>query len=274
MSNRTDGNSAEQAGGIEPEQSPLLWEIDGNRLRCILNRPSALNALTPQLLFDLASIVGGIGRDPGVSIVTIEGSGGKAFSAGFDLKVLASLGRQAHEGDPLAVANEAILNCSKPTVAIIDGFCLGAGLDTAMSCDFRIATTNSKFSIPALKIGTVYRPQSIEKIWRRLGSTVTKELFVLGREFSATEAYNAGIVQAVVEPEELDATVANWVKIPDPGISASQAHKTIIDAFEKTMDRSEEFWSPLDALRERSVDSKERQSAVKAFADPLRKGGS
>ncbi|MHB8190909.1 MAG: enoyl-CoA hydratase/isomerase family protein [Ferrimicrobium sp.] len=249
------------------DEQVLSWRIEGGLLRCVLERPKSLNALTPRLLFELAELVATVGEAPDVRVVTLEGAGAKAFSAGFDLKVLAALGGKAHEGDPLAKANNAILGCTKPTVAIVRGFCLGAGLDLAMSCDFRIATPESRFSVPALKIGTVYRPQSMEKFWRRLGSTVTKELFVVGREFTAAEALVAGIVQLVVGSEELEEAASRFLNIPDQGVKASQGHKRIIDAFDSTSDRSDAFWSPLDALREESVQSKERLGAVTAFAD-------
>lgn len=254
------------------EADPLLTTIEDGRLRCVLNRPGALNALTPDLLFALARAVSEASDDPAVRAVVVEGAGEKAFSAGFDIKVLHALGARAHEGQPLETATGALVACSKPTVALIRGHCVGAGFDLAMSCDFRLATPGSKFSVPAIKIGTVYRPQAIERIWRTLGPTVTKALFVVGHVFDAEEALRGGIVQQVVEPEALEEAALAWTNVPDQGTFASSAQKRIIEAFAATTDRSAEFWGPLDQLRSESVSSRERQTALADFSNRSRRG--
>lgn len=249
------------------EADPLLVRSDNGRLWCVLNRPYALNALTPELLFALAAAVTGASEDPEVRAVVVEGAGDRAFSAGFDLKVLHALGPGAHHGRPLETAVGALTACTKPTVAVVRGHCVGAGFDLAMACDFRIATAGSRFSVPAIRIGTVYRPQSIERIWRTLGPTVTKALFVVGHVFDADEALRAGIVQQVVAPDALDEVALSWTDVPDQGAFASSAQKRIIEAFGATSDRSPEFWAPLDQLRAESVASRERRRAVANFSN-------
>lgn len=257
------------AAGCEP---PLRTIQEGNRLRCVLDRPEALNALTPELLFKLGEVVRAADSDDSIRAVTVEGAGQRAFSAGFDIKVLDALGAEAHRGQPLEVATEALASCRKPTIAVIRGHCVGAGFDLAMSCDFRLAATGSKFSVPAIRIGTVYRPQAIERIWRVLGPSVTKALFVVGRGFSAEDALRVGILDELVEPDELESVVASWSTIPDKGAFASTAHKQIIEAFSSTTDRDEAFWAPLNELRRRSVESKERRSALRDFTNRSRAG--
>lgn len=262
----SDTTAPADVGVSADETDPLLIFAEGGRLRCVLNRPSALNALTPDLLFALASAVSGVSDDPDVRAVVVEGAGGRAFSAGFDIKVLHALGPRAHEGQPLETATGALGACTKPTVALVRGHCVGAGFDLAMSCDFRIATPGSTFSVPAIKIGTVYRPKSIEGIWRTLGPTVTKALFVVGRVFDADDALRAGIVQQVVEPEALDEAVWAWTNVPEQGTFASSAHKQIIQALAATADRSPAFWEPFDQLRAESVSSSERRKALADFS--------
>jgi enoyl-CoA hydratase/carnithine racemase len=253
------------------ETDSLLVSTMDRRLRCVLNRPSALNALTPDLLFALAEAVSGASDDPKVCAVVVEGSGGRAFSAGFDIKVLHALGSRAHEGQPLETATGALCACTKPTLALVRGHCVGAGFDLAMSCDFRIATPGSTFSVPAIKIGTVYRPQSMERIWRALGPTVAKALFVAGRVFDADDALRVGIVQQVVEPDALDEAALAWTDVPEQGAFASSAHKRIIEAFAATADRSAAFWGPLDQLRAESVASSERRKALADFSNRSRR---
>jgi len=244
----------------------LITERLGPRLRCILNRPESHNALNPELLDSMATIIESTAAADDVLVVTIEGAGTRAFSAGFDIKVMAAVaGGPDWRRHALQRATNAVASCPKPTVALIRGFCFGAGFDLAMACDFRLATTESRFAVPAIKLGTVYEPRSIERIWNVLGPTVTKELFMLGREFSSSDALRAGIVQEVVEATNLQEAADRWTTIPPGGVQAVFAHKRIIDAFGATSDRSAEFWAPLDALRQQSLEAKERAAAVDAF---------
>ena len=267
----SDAPASTEVAVSSGEADPLLARNGDGRLRCVLNRPYALNALTPELLFALAAAVTGASEDPEIRAVVVEGAGDRAFSAGFDLKVLYALGARAHEGQPLETAIEALTACTKPTVAMVRGHCVGAGFDLAMSCDFRIATAGSRFSVPAIRIGTVYRPQSIERIWRTLGPTVTKALFVVGHVFDSEDALRAGIVQQVVEPDALEDAVLAWTDVPDQGAFASSAQKRIIAAFCTTSDRSPAFWAPLDQLRAESVASRERRKAVADFSNRSRR---
>jgi enoyl-CoA hydratase/carnithine racemase len=248
------------------DEAALVSSTDKGRTRCILNRPQALNALTPEMLFTLAERVTAAGNDPAVDAVSLEGAGEKAFSAGFDVKVLAELGPEAHRGEPLDKAAEALAGCPKTTIALIRGHCLGAGFELAISCDFRIATIGSHFSVPAIRLGTFYRPRAIEGFLRVLGPSVTKSLFVAGRDFSAEEALRVGIIEELVPLENLEQAAVSWTTIPDQGVKAAQAHKQIIDALGATADRSPSFWAPFDQLREDSVMSSERAGSVESFA--------
>ena len=235
-------------------------------MRLVLNRPGSHNALTPEMLFGVAEAVKDATADPGVHSVSIEGSGERAFSSGFDIKVLAALGDAAHSGDPLDVATDALVSCPKLTIAAIRGHCLGAGLELAMACDFRIAAAGSHFAVPATRLGTVYRPRAIGRFFAVLGPSVTKALFVAGRDLGADEALRAGIISEVVEPEDLEQAVAGWAKVPENGQGAAAAHKRIIDALAGTADRSAGFWAPFDELRDLSVNSPERNAAIQSFA--------
>jgi enoyl-CoA hydratase len=249
----------------ERTSAPLSWSVDDGRLRVVLDRPHALNALTPALLLDLAEVLGTVAREPDVRVVTLEGAGERAFSSGFDIKVLAALGKDAHRGRPLDTATAAVRDCPRPTVALVRGHCLGAGFELAMSCDFRLCAPSARFAVPAISIGTVYNPHAIERIWRRLGPTVTREIFELGHVFPAAEAYRVGIVSKVIEAD-IDRAVAEWTAFGPRSVRAVLAHKQILDALEATDERGPEFWAPLEELRARSVDSRERAEAVRDFA--------
>lgn len=239
----------------------LRVERDDGVLRLVLNRPDRRNALHPEQLAQLIDVVAGAPDD--VRLLTLAGAGEAAFSAGFDLKVLAAADRDERPSEKVFQAAAALVACRVPTLAVVRGFCLGAGFDLAMACDFRIGTPDARFGVPAVRIATVYEPRSVDRIRRLLGPTVTKELFVLGREFDAARAFGVGILQEVVAPEDLQEAVRAWVA---PNRAVASAHKHMIDGLEARHDRPDSLWPELDALRARSVAGPDRQAAFDRFA--------
>jgi enoyl-CoA hydratase/carnithine racemase len=239
----------------------LRVERDDDVLRLVLNRPERRNALHPEQLAQLIGVVSDVPDD--VALVTLEGEGDAAFSAGFDIKVLAAAAPGERPSEKVFEAAGALAACPVPTLAVVRGFCLGAGFDLATACDFRIGTPSARFGVPAVRIATVYEPRSVDRIRRLVGPTVTKELFVLGREFDAARAVLVGLLQAVVAPEALEEAVRGWIP---PNREVAAAHKLMIDRLEARHDRPETLWPELDALRERSVSGTDRQVALDRFA--------
>lgn len=233
---------------------------DGDVLQLVLNRPDRRNALHPQQLQELIGVVSDVPAD--VRLLTLEGAGDAAFSAGFDLKVLAAAGPGEQPSETVFAAAAAIATCPVPTLAVVRGFCLGAGFDLAMACDFRIGTAGARFAVPAVRIATVYEPRSVDRIRRLLGPTVTKELFMLGREFDASRAVAVGILQEVVEPGGLADAVGRWIA---PNRAVASAHKQMVDQLEARHDRPETLWPELDTLRAHSVAGSFRQDAIDRF---------
>jgi enoyl-CoA hydratase len=229
-------------------------------LRLVLNRPDRRNALHPEQLAQLVDVVSDVPGD--VALVTLEGEGDAAFSAGFDIKVLAAAGPGERPSEKVFEAAAALAACPVPTLAVVRGFCLGAGFDLATACDFRIGTPTARFGVPAVRIATVYEPRSVDRIQRLLGPIVTKELFVLGREFDADRAMAVGLLQEVVAPGAFADAVRGWVP---PNREVAAAHKLMIDRLEARHDRPATLWPELDALRERSVSGADRQVALDRF---------
>lgn len=242
----------------DPEM--LRVEREDDVLRLVLNRPERRNALHPEQLAALVDVVSGVPDD--VALVTIEGAGDAAFSAGFDIKVLAAAAPGERPSEKVFEAAGALAACPVPTLAVVRGFCLGAGFDLATACDFRIGTPTARFGVPAVRIATVYEPRSVDRIRRLLGPTVTKELFVLGREFDADRALAVGLLQQVVAPDAVADAVRGWLP-PDRVVAA--AHKLMIDRLEARHDRPSALWPELDALRECSVSGADRQDALDRF---------
>ena len=238
----------------------LVVERDDVVLRLVLNRPERRNALHPEQLAQLVAVLSELPDD--VALVTLEGAGDAAFSAGFDIKVLAAAGPGERPSETVFEAAAALAACPVPTLAVVRGFCLGAGFDLATACDFRIGTPTARFGVPAVRIATVYEPRSVDRIRRLVGPTVAKELFVLGREFDAERAVAVGLLQEVVAPEALADAVRGWIP---PNREVAAAHKLMIDRLEARHDRPGALWPELDALRERSVSGADRQAALDRF---------
>ncbi|HMN70276.1 MAG TPA: enoyl-CoA hydratase/isomerase family protein [Rhodoblastus sp.] len=259
----TAGARDEVGWPASPHASLSVEFVEGH-LRCLLNRPERRNALSPELLFALAAVIDDAGQRDDVCVVSLRGVGDRAFSAGFDIKILAERGAAAHAGNPMEKASMALRRCAAPTFAVIDGVCVGAGLDLALCCDFRLATSRSTFSLPATRLGTVYPPRAIGRILRDLGPAACKELFLLGRQIDPARACKLGIVQEVVAPGEIDHALAQWTDLPASAAFAVRAHKRIIETL-LAEQPSDGLYEQLGLLRTEALARPERASAIDGF---------
>ena len=139
---------------------------------------------------------------------------GKAFSSGADIS---QFEKQRSTSDAVEVYNAAVTSACqkltdipKPTIAKIQGYCLGGGLATALCCDLRIATTDSSFAIPAAKLGVGYSYDALANLTRFIGPANAKEIMFTARHFTAAEAYDMGLINRVVEVDELDRFTSDY----------------------------------------------------------------
>jgi enoyl-CoA hydratase/carnithine racemase len=240
----------------------LLNERRGDVAVLTLNRPEVRNALHPDQLGEMREILAALAEDQSLKLLAITGAGEKSFSAGFDIRVLQSAPPGARPSRILFEVTAALVDFPVPTIAVVRGHCVGAGLDLALSCDHRIAAPGARFALPAAKLGTVYEPRSLGRMQATLGLAASKRLVVCGQTLGVEEALGVGLVDRIVEPENLDDAIAGWVDSPP---ATARAHKRILEALAQGPPRPREFWEPLEALRERSVDSASRRDALDAF---------
>lgn len=176
----------------------------------VLDRPDSLNALSRNLLTDLVSACRWLDDQPNIKVVVVRGEG-RAFSAGFDLDdfINPSAEMSARDTADLGrLAAEALTDIGPLTIASIQGHCVGGGLVIAASCDLRVAAADARFSIPEVDLGIPLAWGGIPRLVRELGPTVTKELVLTCRPFDAAEAHALRFVNTVVEPNDLERTVA------------------------------------------------------------------
>jgi enoyl-CoA hydratase/carnithine racemase len=201
-----------------------------------LNRPEKYNALNNATFLDLQRVFGEISLDRDVEVVVIEGAGEDAFSAGADIEQYAG---PSEEHDPMQKERQDLFypiyrapyDCHAPVVAKIDGYCVGGGLILAMYCDLRIADTTSKFGVPVTDIGQIPTGGSTYRAVELVGEAKAKELVYTAGMVDAEEAHRVGLVNTLVDPEELDETVETVVSaIGDTGTEAVKNSKRAINA--------------------------------------------
>jgi enoyl-CoA hydratase len=179
----------------------------------ILNRPEALNALSEDVLQQLASILDKVKTDDGVKAVMITGAGEKAFSAGADIKFLnRATPLEVREFARLAVAvNHKIETLGKVVVAAINGYALGGGLELAEACVLRVAVRDVRLGHPEVRLGAIAGFGGTTRLPRLIGKGRAAELLLTGRLITAEEALRTGLVNRVVEPENLLSETENLV---------------------------------------------------------------
>ena len=182
-------------------------EVQGEIVTLTLNNPGKLNAINLAMWQQLAENMAKISVDRSIRCVVIRGAGEEAFAAGGDLEEFvtdrATLEQALHYHGEVAKALNAIADCPHPTVALINGACVGGGLEIAGVCDLRIAGDNSRFGAPINKLGFSMYPGEMEGLLRLVGPAVLKEILLEGRILSASEAYGKGLLTRVVATEQV-----------------------------------------------------------------------
>jgi len=167
-----------------------------------LNNPDKLNAINLGMWQQLAENMAKIAVDRSIRCIVIRGAGQEAFAAGGDLEEFvtgrATLEQALHYHDQVATALNTIADCPHPTVALIQGACIGGGLEIAGVCDLRISGESARFGAPINKLGFSMYPGEMEGLLKLAGAAVMKEILLEGRILTATEAYEKGLVTRVV----------------------------------------------------------------------------
>jgi len=173
-----------------------------------LNNSGKLNAIDLAMWQQLATHIAGLSSDSGVRCIVIRGAGNEAFAAGGDLEEFvtarATLDQALHYHAQVAAALNAIADCPHPTVALIQGACIGGGLEIAGVCDLRISNESARFGAPINKLGFSMYPGEMEGLLKLAGPAVMKEILLEGRILTATEAYEKGLVMRVVPDTQVE----------------------------------------------------------------------
>ncbi len=240
-------------------------------VRIRISNPERRNALDHEILDTLAETLPRLDRGIETRCVMIAGAP-PAFSAGYDLTAIPGetfeRDAEALVAHPFHDAMEALASHPWPTVAAINGHCLGGGLELAMTCDLRICAAGAKLGMPPAKLGLVYGHTGLRKFLDTLGLARTKELFLTGRNFSAERAERIGLVHEVVEDEQFEAAAVALAE----GIAANaplsmRGNKRAIEVLNANPVLSAQQEAGLIALRESCFASEDLREGVEAFAE-------
>jgi enoyl-CoA hydratase len=204
------------------EYQNLLSEIKDNILYVTINRAAKLNALNKQTLEELADVVEYAAHAPEVRGVIVTGSGEKAFVAGADISEFA--GYNTKEGEILSrngqtTVFDAIERCGKPFIAAINGFALGGGLELAMACHMRVASTTARLGLPEVTLGLIPGYGGTQRLTQLIGKGRAIEMIATADMISAEKALEIGLVNHVVAADALIAKaeeILNKIKLRAP----------------------------------------------------------
>ncbi len=185
----------------------LLLEKEYPLLRITLNRPDKLNALNRRTLEELDAIFLEIEKDDQVKGILLSGAGDKAFAAGADIGEIQNLNLAT--GKEFARFGQRIFtqieNCTKPVIALVNGYALGGGCELAMACHIRLASENAKFGQPEVNLGVIPGYGGTQRMARLIGKGRALELLLSGTMITAERAYETGLVNQVFPAAELEA---------------------------------------------------------------------
>jgi enoyl-CoA hydratase/carnithine racemase len=233
--------------------------------------PERRNALDHEILDALAEVLPRLDRGIECRCLVVTGAP-PVFSAGYDIAAIPSESferdAEALVAHPFHAAMEALAAHPWPTLAAINGHCLGGGLELAITCDLRICAAGAKLGMPPAKLGLVYGHTGLRKFLDVVGLARTKELFLTGRNFEASRAEEIGLVHEVVGVEELeDAALERAAAIAANAPLSMRGNKRAIEVLRENPVLSERQEAELVALREACFASEDLREGITAFGE-------
>jgi enoyl-CoA hydratase len=192
-------------------EDKMLGEKQGGIGRLIFNNPERHNAVSLDMWEATERILKDFVDDDEIRVIVLTGAGGKSFVSGADIskfdKERGTEEAVLHYNTRVGAVNRFIHNIPKPTIAEINGYCIGGGLGLAVCCDIRFCSEKSKFGLPAAKLGLGYTFENLKRLVDLVGPGLSRDITFSARQITAEEALGAGLVQRILPEEEL----ANFV---------------------------------------------------------------
>lgn len=249
----------------------IIVKREGPIGHLIFNNPAKLNAISLDMWEGMGAGLKELEADPEIKVIVLSGSGDKAFVSGADVSKYEDerMGENAqeHYAQTGWEAMMAVYNCTKTTIAALNGYCYGGGISVAVCCDLRIGSSTLKVAQPALRYGIGYRYKSLRLVVDVVGAAATKELLLGGMVWDAEDCLRKGYVAKVLpagaEFDDYVRSMAERLAIGAP-LTARQCRFSIntivLDPDKRDLDRNEELFQACYA-------SEDYQEGVRAFAE-------
>ncbi|MBS0640492.1 MAG: enoyl-CoA hydratase [Acetobacteraceae bacterium] len=248
-------------------------EVKGSIGWLIWDNQSKMNALSPSMYPDALSVIEAYEADPAVKVVVMRGAGTRAFISGADISSFEKTRSDAAAAEAARKVPEqlrlAMLNMAKPLIAMIRGYCLGGGMGMALNADIRFASSDSQFSVPAAHRGVAYAPEGLKQLVDVVGPSVAKDIMFSARRLKADEALRVGLVNRVVEPEELEQVTVEYAEILAANAPLSiRASKYFINQL--GLEKAERNEVRMVAMQKEAANSEDFKEATRSFMEKRR----
>ncbi|WP_083100992.1 enoyl-CoA hydratase-related protein [Pseudophaeobacter leonis] len=175
----------------------IKTETKGHILVVTMNRPEVYNAVHVDMHNEMADCWDKFAADPDLWVAVLTGAGDKAFTAGNDLKATATGGSKAKMTETGFAGLSSRFDLEKPIIAAVNGFAMGGGFETALSCDIILASENAKFALPEVKVGFFAAASGVQRLSRYIGRLAAQAVMFTGRTITATEALALGCINEI-----------------------------------------------------------------------------
>jgi enoyl-CoA hydratase/carnithine racemase len=250
--------------------SDVKFSIEARIATIVLNRPQKLNAVTPDMADAIVALIDRCNRDDGVRCVIVTGAGERSFCAGSDI------GELDRYDTPWNFRNrpdycDAVRRLLKPSLAAINGYAFGGGLETALSCDIRIAATTAQFAAPEIKLGWIGGGGMAVFLAHSIGPSNAALMIMSGDPIPAEQALAWGLVSEVVPPSSLltrARAIATTIASRAP-IAAETAKLNLRAAFTMPLEKAIEYERDLQTICFATEDAAEGRAAFREKRQPV-----
>jgi enoyl-CoA hydratase/carnithine racemase len=247
----------------------LVVERTGAVATLVLNRPESHNAIRLGMYEALPGLLGELDQDQDVKAVVVRGAGQKSFASGADISEFREVRANAETAraynERVAGAEHALEGMTKPTIAMVHGYCIGGGCGLALACDFRFADERARFGITPAKLGLVYSLESTKRLVDLVGPSRTKWILMSGQLVDAERAHQIGLADVVVATDDLEKLTYEFAELLCTRAQFSiRATKQIVNRILSGQTEDDEATTD---LRNSSFDTDDYAEGVRAFLE-------
>ena len=252
----------------------LLMQKDGPIGWIVFNQPEKRNAVSLEMWEAMPEYVRELTADDAIRVVVLRGAGEESFVSGADISQFKERRRNMADQEEYnrisSRGSDSLQTLGKPLLAMIHGYCVGGGVGIALTADIRVASDDSRFGVPAARLGLGYHYKGMEKLMALVGPAYVKEIFFTARtDFSAQDAWRMGLVNQVVHKAELEAFTRDYAtKIARNAPLTQRSAKATVGELVKPA--AERDLAMLDKLIADCFNSEDYQEGVKAFSEKRR----